>query len=37
MFTHELIHIYEEILKKPLFSNNLVKKILSKVMESAVP
>jgi len=31
MFIHELIHMYEDILKKPLFSDNLMKKILSKV------
>ena len=32
MFTHELVHVYEEILKKPLFSDNLMKKILSKAL-----
>ena len=32
MFTHELIHVYEGILKKPLFSNNLMKKIFGKVL-----
>jgi len=31
MFTHELIHVYEDILKKPLFSDNMMKRILSKV------
>lgn len=30
MFTHELIHIYEDILKKALFSDDLMKKILNK-------
>ena len=35
MFTHELIHVYEEILKKPVFSGNLMKKILSRVLGTA--
>ena len=32
MFTHELIHVYEGILEKSLFSDDLMKKILSRVL-----